>query len=227
MDIPFGIIDHIDHQEIPISQTFDERLEQVVKFDAHGFYAYHVTEHHFTDHGLASSPIAFLSAVARLTKKIKLIPTVLVLPTYQPLRLAEEICMLDQLSHGRVEFGVGRGVVPHELSLFGINPHEAADIAKESLEVLRLALTKEEVLHRGEYYKFFNVPMILKMFQKELPPLWVTSSKLDAAGAAGAAGDNFMTIINPARCKSTAQCGDVSTMRAATATTPLIARTKR
>jgi alkanesulfonate monooxygenase SsuD/methylene tetrahydromethanopterin reductase-like flavin-dependent oxidoreductase (luciferase family) len=198
----FGVIDHIDHQQIPISQTFDERLEQVVKYDADGMYAFHVTEHHFTDHGLASSPIAFLAAAARLTKKIKLIPTVLVMPTYHPLRLAEELCMLDQLSHGRVEYGVGRGIVPHELSLFGINPHEAGDIAEEGLEVLRLALTKDQVTHRGGYYKFFGVPMVLKMFQQKHPPLWITSAKLEAAQAAGSAGDNFMSLLGPTAAKT-------------------------
>lgn len=202
MEFNFGVIDHVDHQNIPISQTFDERLEQIVKFDTDGFQAYHITEHHFTDHGLASSPIAFLAAAARITKNIKLVPTVFVLPTYHPLRLAEEICMLDQLSHGRVEFGVGRGIVPHELSLFGINPHEAADIAKETMEVLRLALTKGEVRYRGDYYKFFGVPMVLTLFQQRLPSLWVTSSKIEAARAAGAAGDNFMTLMNPKACKT-------------------------
>ena len=158
MTVQFGIIDHIDRQKLPIFQTFDERLDQVCRFDADGFYAYHLTEHHFTVHGMAPSPITFLAAAARLTKQIRLVPTVLVMPTYHPLRLAEEICMLDQLSHGRFEFGVGRGIVPHELSLFGINPHEAPDIMKEGFEVLMKALTHEFVSFRGDYYKFFKVP---------------------------------------------------------------------
>jgi alkanesulfonate monooxygenase SsuD/methylene tetrahydromethanopterin reductase-like flavin-dependent oxidoreductase (luciferase family) len=82
-----------------------------------------------------------------------------ILPTYHPLRLAEEICMLDQISRGRVEFGVGRGIVPHELALFGIDPLEAPDIMKEAFGVLMSALTQDSVSHRGHYYKFFNVPM--------------------------------------------------------------------
>lgn len=201
MGLRFGIIDHVDRQEIPIHQTFDERLEQIVQYDADGVYAYHVTEHHFTPHGIAASPIAFLAAAARLTKQIKLIPTVLVMPTYHPLRLAEEICMLDHLSHGRFEFGVGRGIVPHELSLVGINPHEAADIMKEGFEVLKAALTQDEVTYRGNYYKFFDVPMVLRPYQKNFPGLWVTSGRLEAARPAGASGHNVMLIKHPKDCR--------------------------
>ncbi len=202
MALEFGVIDHIDRQKVPVHQTFDERIAQVERFDKDGFYAYHLTEHHFTPHGLAPSPIAFLSAVSRITKRIKLIPTVFVLPTYHPLRLAEEICMLDHLSHGRFEFGVGRGIVPHELSLFGINPHEAADITKDAYAVLMKALTQEKVSHRGDYYKFFNVPMELRPYQKGAPAFWVTSSSVESMRAAGRDGSNIMLIKNPADCNA-------------------------
>ncbi|WCP16256.1 Limonene 1,2-monooxygenase (plasmid) [Sphingobium sp. AntQ-1] len=202
MNLDFGVIDHLDFQAIPIHQTFDERVEQIVQYDRDGFHAYHLTEHHFTPHGLASSPLAFLSAVSRLTKRIKLVPTVLVLPTYHPLRLAEEICMLDQLSHGRFEFGTGKGVVPHELALFGINPPIAGDMAKEVAEILMKALDNDSVTHRGKYYDFYDVPMILRPYKPFADRgSWIVSGRPEAARDAGRKGDNVLSIMNPAKLK--------------------------
>ena len=133
---------------------------------------------------------------------MKLIPTVLVLPTYHPLRLAEEMCMLDQLSHGRVEFGIGQGVVPHELSLFGINPTEARDMMNEVYEVLTKALDSESVTHRGHYYRFFDVPMIMRPYRPFGDRgLWVVSGRPEAARNAGRKGDHIMTILHPAKVK--------------------------
>jgi|APFEC2959095136_1045048.scaffolds.fasta_scaffold03371_2 alkanesulfonate monooxygenase SsuD/methylene tetrahydromethanopterin reductase-like flavin-dependent oxidoreductase (luciferase family) len=202
MSLEFGVIDHIDRpQNAPIHEVFEKRLQQVARFDQDGFYGYHLTEHHFTPHGLAPSPITFLAAAAAVTNNIRLIPTVFVLPTYHPLRLAEEICMLDQISRGRVEFGVGRGIVPHELALFGIHPLEAPDIMKETFDVLMSALTQESVTHRGHYYKFFSVPMELRPFQTPHPPLWNTSASADAMRAAGREGSNIMVMKHPDDCK--------------------------
>ncbi|WCP15981.1 Limonene 1,2-monooxygenase (plasmid) [Sphingobium sp. AntQ-1] len=200
MKVDFGVVDHIDFQSIPIHQTFDERVEQITQYDRDGFYAYHLTEHHFTPHGLASSPVAFLSAVSRLTTQLKLIPTVLVLPTYHPLRLAEEIGMLDQLSHGRVEFGIGQGVVPHELSLFGINPTEARDMMTENFEILMKALDGESVTHRGHYHRFFDVPMVMKPHRPFADRgLWIVSARPEAVRNAGRKGDHILTILHPAK----------------------------
>jgi alkanesulfonate monooxygenase SsuD/methylene tetrahydromethanopterin reductase-like flavin-dependent oxidoreductase (luciferase family) len=201
MHMDIGIIDHIDRQDRPIHETFDDRLKQLQRFDEAGMYAYHLTEHHFTQHGLAPAPITFLAAAARLTKTIRLVPTVFVLPTYHPLRLAEEICMLDHLSHGRFEFGVGRGVVPHELSLWGINPFEAPEIARESYEILMQALTTGKVNFKGDYYRLFKVPMELMPLQKPHPPIWVTSATVEAAHEAGRNGHNMIYLKKAGECR--------------------------
>lgn len=200
--VDFGVIDHVDLQDIPISQTFDERMEQIEQFDRDGFDAFHITEHHFTPHGIASSPIVFLAAAARLTRNIKLIPTVFVLPTYHPLRLAEELCMLDQLAHGRIEYGTGRGIQPYELALFGLPPFEAPDIAKECQEILQLALESTEVSYRGQYYKFFNVPMKLRPYASFANRgAWITSANPATLRTAGEKGDNTLTTLGPDRVR--------------------------
>ncbi|HEX3970498.1 MAG TPA: LLM class flavin-dependent oxidoreductase, partial [Stellaceae bacterium] len=110
-----GLFDHVERSDRPLAQEYDERLEFLVAADQAGFYCAHVAEHHCTPLNMVPGPNVYLGALARLTKKIHFGPLVYLLPLYSPLRLAEEICMLDHLSKGRLEVGVGRGVSPFEL----------------------------------------------------------------------------------------------------------------
>jgi alkanesulfonate monooxygenase SsuD/methylene tetrahydromethanopterin reductase-like flavin-dependent oxidoreductase (luciferase family) len=172
MDIDIGIFDHMDRGNRPAREVFESRVRQVQRYDEAGFYAYHVAEHHGTPLSVLPSPNVFLGAVAHLTKRLRFGPLVYVLPLYQPLRLIEEICMLDQMSGGRLEFGVGRGIVPFELMLFDVNPHEAMEIYKETLDLVRLGLSSPSLTFAGRYYKFFNVALAMEPVQKPHPPLW-------------------------------------------------------
>ena len=104
----FGIFDHLDAAG-PLAQ-FDERL-RLTSLRAAGIHALHVAEHHATPLGMAPSPSVFLAAVAQRTKTLRFGPLVYT-ALYHPLRLTDEICMLDQMSGGRLELGVGRGVSP-------------------------------------------------------------------------------------------------------------------
>src|SRR5437879_3794569 len=97
-DLTFGIFDHLDRGRRSIAQLYDERLQIVAAYERGGFHAYHLAEHHSTPLGMAPSPNLFLVAVAQRTKTLRFGPLVYLLPLYHPLRLAEEIAMLDQLS---------------------------------------------------------------------------------------------------------------------------------
>src|SRR6201995_5049761 len=115
----FGIFDHVDRNDLPLHDYYEARLKIVEAYDRAGFYAYHVAEHHATPLGMAASPSVFLAAVAQGTRRLRSGPLVCALPLYHPLRMIEEICMLDQMSGGRLEIGFGRGASPTELSYFG------------------------------------------------------------------------------------------------------------
>src|SRR5262249_51141982 len=112
MTLKFGLFDHVDRSDRPLAREFDERLEFIAAADEAGFYCYHVAEHHGTPLNMVPVPGVFLGAVARSTRRIRFGPLVYLLPLYSPLRLIEEIGMLDQLSHGRLDVGVGRGISP-------------------------------------------------------------------------------------------------------------------
>src|ERR1700676_5713287 len=118
----FGVFDHLDRDDQALGDYYRARLQIIEAYDRLGFYAYHVAEHHGTPLGMAPSPSVFLAAVAQRTQRLRFGPLVYALPLYHPLRLVEEICMLDQMSCGRFDLGVGRGISPIETAYFGVNP---------------------------------------------------------------------------------------------------------
>lgn len=168
----FGVFDHMDEGDVPLAQQFNERLELIEAYDRFNFYAYHLAEHHGTPLGLAPSPGIFLAAVAQRTQRLRLGPLVYSLPLYHPIRLIEEICMLDHLSGGRFEFGVGRGVSPIEVGFYGVDPEAGPRQFPEALQLIKEGLTVDELTFSGEFYNFEKVPMALHPLQKPYPPLW-------------------------------------------------------
>src|SRR5580698_9994277 len=132
----FGIFDHMDRAGSLLGRQFEDRLKLIELYEKSGFHAYHVAEHHATPLGMAPSPSVFLAAVAQRTIRLRFGPMVYALPLYHPLRMIEEICMLDQLSGGRLDIGFGRGASPVELRFFGEDPEEAQSTYAEALELI-------------------------------------------------------------------------------------------
>lgn len=201
MKVEFGAIDHVDRQHRPIAETYDSRLKLVEMYDRAGFYALHITEHHFTPLGLAPSPLIFYAAASRITQRIRFAPLVLITTLYNPLRLAAEICMLDHLTHGRLEIGTGRGVSGVELGFYNIDEKEAPAIYGESLAVLLAALTRETVDYHGKYFNFTNVPMELRPLQQPHPPLWYATNSPESAARAAEKNMNLATLVGSAEAR--------------------------
>jgi alkanesulfonate monooxygenase SsuD/methylene tetrahydromethanopterin reductase-like flavin-dependent oxidoreductase (luciferase family) len=191
--VPFGLFDHVDRGEEPIGALFEQRLKLVEQADAAGFRSYHVAEHHATRLGMAPSPGLYLAAAAQRTRRIRLGPLVYIVPMYPPLRLIEEICMLDHLSGGRLELGVGRGISPYELAYSGINFLEAQGIFEEALEVILAGLRGGKLTHRGRHFQFHGVPMELEPVQRPHPPLWQGVVSPESAAAAARRAVNVVT----------------------------------
>jgi alkanesulfonate monooxygenase SsuD/methylene tetrahydromethanopterin reductase-like flavin-dependent oxidoreductase (luciferase family) len=190
----FGVFDHVDRSRSALADYYEERLQVVEAFDRAGFHAYHVAEHHATPLGMAPSPSVYLAAVAQRTKRLRFGPMIYALPLYHPLRMIEEICMLDQMSGGRLDVGFGRGASPIELELFGTEPEQARDIYDEAIAVVTKGLESPELSHRGAYFNFDKVPMALQPFQKPHPPLWYGVHANDSAARSARQGLNVISL---------------------------------
>ena len=190
----FGIMDHVDDSGLAQADQFAQRLRLVEAMDRLGFYSYHVAEHHGTPLGLSPSPSVYLSAVAQRTTRLKFGPMVYVAGLYHPMRLAEEICMLDQMSGGRLQVGLGRGAVWPEHEVYGFERDAMADRYAEARDILLQALASPRVNFRGRYFQVPDFRMVLRPLQQPHPPLWYGLGNPESAAWAAANAANVVSL---------------------------------
>ncbi len=169
MDLAFGWWDHFEKlQDVPFQQQYEDRIELVQLAESLGISGYHVAEHHFSDLDMAPSPLVLLSALARSTSKIRLGTLVLCLPLYHPTRLLQELCLVDQLSNGRLDPGVGRGIRDIDHIWLGSDPMDTRARYEETLEILQQGLQKGRLNHKGKYFEYDDVEVRFQTIQKPL-----------------------------------------------------------
>jgi len=199
MALEFGIFDHVDRSPLPLPDFYEHRLRLIEAYEKAGIRTYHCAEHHYTPLGMATSPSVFLSAVAQRTTKLRFGPLVYTLALYHPLRLAEEICMLDQISRGRLDLGVGKGISPIETGYYGIDYKDANAVFDESMAVIRQSLTQDTINFEGQFYNFKDIPVQLRPYQKPMPPLWYGVISPDSAARAAKARMNIIGNVTAER----------------------------
>jgi alkanesulfonate monooxygenase SsuD/methylene tetrahydromethanopterin reductase-like flavin-dependent oxidoreductase (luciferase family) len=193
-ELAFGLFDWIDAAPgRTAGEVYERRLCLLAEADRGGFDVYHLAEHHGTPLGLAPSPAVFLAAAAQATERIRLAPTTFIVPLYDPLRLVEEIGMLDQLSGGRLEIGVGKGSSPHEAAMLGLTPPEAAE-RFESLMPAILEALETGVFRRpgAEGAAGEPVTVHVPVHQRPHPPLWYPTSNPASIPRLGDQGYNVI-----------------------------------
>lgn len=155
-----------------VADLYDEHVRLAERVEALGWHSYFTIEHQNSPIGRITAPTVFLTAVARATSKLRIGAMMWQLPFYHPIRLAQEVAMLDQLSRGRVEFGTGIGVHEHEFMRWGQDYYERAAISEEVLAVVKMAWTQDEVTFDGKYFHFDEALPQPKPYQKPYPPIW-------------------------------------------------------
>jgi alkanesulfonate monooxygenase SsuD/methylene tetrahydromethanopterin reductase-like flavin-dependent oxidoreductase (luciferase family) len=201
----FGIFDSFDQGDSTPGQVIDNRLLFAEEAERQGIAHYHVTEHHGTPLSVCPSPSLFLAALAQRTTTMRLGALVHVLPAYHPLRLAEEIATLDQMSHGRLDLGVGSGVSPYELAHFGIDAANAKPVYAETLAAVTKALETGVFKHQGILIPSVDAELSVRPVQQPYPPLWYASSNTATAEWAGRGNVNFVGRWNAGSFTGAAQ----------------------
>src|SRR5581483_10723928 len=145
--------------------------------------------------GLISDPPVFLAAAARTTERIHLGVAISVLPLHNPLQVAEGYAMVDVISNGRLEFGVGRGSTPAEYASFRIGYDDSSIRMKEGTELIRQAWRGETICFKGELFEYDDLRVLPKPVQEPHPPIWVGASRSDDTFRwAGLNGFHVMTL---------------------------------
>ena len=200
--LTFAIFDHLDSDGGPLGQFFENRLRLLELIEQAGFHGYHMAEHHSTPLGMAGSPSVFLAAAIQRTRKIRIGPLVYVLPLHHPLRLYEEICMLDHFSGGRLTVGVGRGGALIEHQRLGVDPALAPAMYHEAFSVLMRAFDADVVDFEGRFYNYKDYVVQMKPVQRPHPPLWYGAPNADAIAWAAPRGVNVVSLGPAARARA-------------------------
>jgi alkanesulfonate monooxygenase SsuD/methylene tetrahydromethanopterin reductase-like flavin-dependent oxidoreductase (luciferase family) len=159
----------------PLHELYRDHLEEAVLAEELGFDNVWASEHHFAEDAWNPSPITFLAAVAARTERVRIGTYVLLLPFHNPVRVAEDIAVLDNLSGGRVDLPVGVGSAVEEFRTFGIPFNERLGRTFEALSIIERCFAGETFGHNGKYYDFPDVRMTTTPVQKPGPPIWVAS----------------------------------------------------
>jgi len=194
----FGIFDHIEGiPGTPTSRLFQNRLELIRMADEAGFYGYHLAEHHGSDLCMAPSQELFIAAASQVTTQIRLGPMVKLLPFHHPIRIIEDMCVLDQLTEGRLEYGVGRGAVPIEHYWFSQDWWESRDRFTDVLGIIQRALSTGEISSQDSaFFDFPAMPMSTKPIQERIP-FWYP-------GSPQTAGQHGMSLMWPGKISEAA-----------------------
>jgi alkanesulfonate monooxygenase SsuD/methylene tetrahydromethanopterin reductase-like flavin-dependent oxidoreductase (luciferase family) len=176
-----------------LGDGFHDCVEFNVEAEALGYHATFLVEHHFSAWNQVSATLQLLTWIAARTTTIRLGTAVLVLPWHNPILVAEQAAMLDLISGGRLDFGIGKGYRHTEFEGFCIAPEEAQARFDEALEViLKSWTTRERFSHEGNYWRFRNV--VVEPFPRQMPhpPLWTGAEKIASIRRAAERGLNLM-----------------------------------
>jgi probable F420-dependent oxidoreductase len=176
-----------DRDPYPRIYDFCNRAEEL------GFDFCTFTHHRFSsERPFLSAPLVTMAAIAARTSRLELVTTVLVLPLYHPLDVAEAVAQLDHVSGGRVVLGVGAGYRPYEAAAVGVPFDKRVSRMTESIEILRRVWTEETVTHRGQHFMFDDVCVVPRPLRRPHPPIWIGALEEKPVERAGRLADGWI-----------------------------------
>lgn len=179
-------------RRVALESVYDRAFQRIDVMDRTGYDAVWLAEHHFTSYSVCPSVHLMGVHVANRTRNLRIGTAVTLAAFYHPLRIAEEIALLDVLSGGRVNWGAGRGFDRNEFVNFGVPPDESYPRFREHVEVVLEAWKQDQLTYHGEYFDFEAVEVLPKPHQKPHPPMWVAASSPPAIEWAAERGYSIM-----------------------------------
>jgi alkanesulfonate monooxygenase SsuD/methylene tetrahydromethanopterin reductase-like flavin-dependent oxidoreductase (luciferase family) len=189
----FGVLQFFSwSRRIPLETVYARAMDRIAIMDEGGYDAVWLAEHHFSTYSVCPSINVMGTHVAARTRNLRIGTAVSLAAFYHPLRLAEEIALLDVLSGGRVNWGAGRGFDPTEFRAFGVAPEESADRFLEAVDIVQQAWRDERLTYHGKYWDFENIDVLPKPLQKPSPPVWVAATSHESIERAAARGHTIL-----------------------------------
>ena len=182
-------------RSVPLPSIYDMALERIDIMDTTGYDAVWLAEHHFSTFSVCPSVHMMGVMAAARTKRLRIGTAVSLAPFYNPLRLAEEVALLDVLSGGRVNWGAGRGFERSEFEAFGIPGKESAPRFHEAVDIVLKAWTSDKLTYRGKFFSYEGVEVLPKPRQVPHPPVWMAATSPPAIDWAAANG--FSILMDP------------------------------
>jgi alkanesulfonate monooxygenase SsuD/methylene tetrahydromethanopterin reductase-like flavin-dependent oxidoreductase (luciferase family) len=176
-------------------EVVQHEIEQMAWTEELGFDSIWLTEHHFIEYGLSVSPAVLAAAAAMRTSRVRIGLAAAILPFHDPIRLAEELAMVDILSGGRLDVGVGRGNRPVEFEGYRVPQVENRERFEESLEIMLRAWTRERFSFEGRHFTIPEVRVIPKPLQQPHPPIYVVCVSPDTIEATALRGWPMLNSI--------------------------------
>ena len=174
---------HLTHADV-----VQREMAQMVWTEELGFDSIWLTEHHFIEYGLSVSPAILAAAAATRTSRVRIGLAAAILPFHDPIRLAEELAIVDILSGGRLDVGVGRGNRPVEFEGYRVPQIENRERFEEALAIMIGAWTNERFAYEGRHFVIPEVHVIPKPLQSPHPPLYVVATSPDTIEATALRG---------------------------------------
>jgi alkanesulfonate monooxygenase SsuD/methylene tetrahydromethanopterin reductase-like flavin-dependent oxidoreductase (luciferase family) len=195
--VKFGVLQFFSWPErrVSLPTVYDRALQRVEIMDRAGYDAVWLAEHHFSGYSVCPSVHMMGVHVANHTTRIRIGMAVSLAAFYHPLRLAEEVALLDVLSGGRVNWGAGRGFDPTEFRVFGVPLEESAPRFQEAVEIAIAAWKSDRLSWSGRYWRFEDVEVLPKPLQRPHPPVWLAAGSTEAIGWAARHG--YSILLGP------------------------------
>jgi alkanesulfonate monooxygenase SsuD/methylene tetrahydromethanopterin reductase-like flavin-dependent oxidoreductase (luciferase family) len=190
-------------RSVPLQSVYEAALERFSIMDETGYDAVWLAEHHFSSFSVCPSVHMMGTMAAARTKRLRIGMAVSLAPFYNPLRLAEEVALLDVLSGGRVNWGAGRGFERSEFAAFGIPGEESAPRFHETVEIVLKAWTNQRLTHEGRFYQYDSVEVLPKPLQTPHPPVWMAASSTPAIEWAASQGHSILMDPHSSRADLT------------------------